>query len=181
MTIPNLTVNLQGVFEYGQAYVALSRATELKLLTLRGFSQKTFRAHPKVKTFYNLLDNGGRPSPGQVNKENFVAEQRDDHIGDLPDPFDGDQRQRNPFNSSGSTNPYSQRKLPASSANPYYQQPRMQTSGRFSPVPQSGAKPPPSSASSISPSLTREQLQRMEENRKRALAIRLKKQGSSSS
>ena len=188
MTIPNLTVNLQGVFEYGQAYVALSRATELKLLTLRGFSQKTFRAHPKVKTFYNLLDNGGRPSPGQVNKENFVAEQRDDHIGDLPDPFDGDlpdpfdegnQTQRNHYN-SGPMNPYHQRKLPASSTNPYYQQPRVQTSGRFSPVPQSGAKPPPSSASSISPSLTREQLQRMEENRKRALAIRLKKQGNSS-
>ena len=49
MTIPNLTVNLAGVFEYGQAYVALSRATELKLLTLRGFSEKCFRAHPKVK------------------------------------------------------------------------------------------------------------------------------------
>ena len=48
MTIPNLTVNLQGVFEYGQAYVALSRATELKLLTLRGFNERCFRAHPKV-------------------------------------------------------------------------------------------------------------------------------------
>lgn len=49
MTIPNLTVNLKGVFEYGQAYVALSRATELKLLTLKGFSANAFRAHPKVK------------------------------------------------------------------------------------------------------------------------------------
>jgi hypothetical protein len=29
--------------------VALSRATELKLLTLRGFSEKAFRAHPLVK------------------------------------------------------------------------------------------------------------------------------------
>jgi hypothetical protein len=28
---------------------ALSRATELKLLTLRGFSEKAFRAHPLVK------------------------------------------------------------------------------------------------------------------------------------
>lgn len=50
MTIPNLTVNLQGVFEYGQAYVALSRATELKLLTLRGFNERCFRAHPKVRS-----------------------------------------------------------------------------------------------------------------------------------
>jgi len=55
MTIPHLTVNLSGVFEYGQAYVALSRATKLSLLTLRGFHDRNIRAHPKVKDFYNLI------------------------------------------------------------------------------------------------------------------------------
>ena len=55
MTIPNLTVSLRGVFEYGQAYVALSRATEMKLLTLKDFNERAFRAHPKVKHFYALL------------------------------------------------------------------------------------------------------------------------------
>ncbi|KAL7536983.1 hypothetical protein ACHAXR_007524 [Thalassiosira sp. AJA248-18] len=186
MTIPNLTVNLAGVFEYGQAYVALSRATELKLLTLRGFSEKAFRAHPKVKAFYNLLDNGGHPNFGQPNnKENFVTRQHDDHnIGDLPDPFEGNQMQHNPYNSG--PNPYSQRKQASSfSTNPYDQsrsqrQVHVQTTGSFSPVPHSAPKPPPSSTRSISPTLTQDQLKRMEENRKRALAIRLKKQKDSS-
>jgi hypothetical protein len=56
MTIPHLTVSLQGVFEYGQAYVALSRATKLDLLTLRGFNERSIRAHPKVKSFYTSFD-----------------------------------------------------------------------------------------------------------------------------
>jgi hypothetical protein len=30
MTIPYLDVSLHGVFDYGQAYVALSRATDLE-------------------------------------------------------------------------------------------------------------------------------------------------------
>jgi len=180
MTIPNLTVNLAGVFEYGQAYVALSRATELKLLTLRGFSAKSFRAHPKVKAFYSLLD-GGRPNLGQItNKENVVARHHDDHIGDLPDPFEGDQTQRNPYN-SGRMNPYSQRKQASSfSTNPYQQPQRQsqvqQTAGRFSPVPQSASKPPPTSTISISPTHTQDQINRMAENRRLAIQKRMKKQ-----
>ena len=34
---------------------ALSRATELKLLTLKGFSEKSFRAHPKVKVGISMV------------------------------------------------------------------------------------------------------------------------------
>lgn len=56
MTIPNLSVNLKGVFEYGQSYVALSRATTLSLLKLHGFDERSFRAHPKVKRFYQLME-----------------------------------------------------------------------------------------------------------------------------
>jgi ABC-type Na+ efflux pump permease subunit len=55
MTIPNLLVSLNGIFEFGQAYVALSRATSLKTLTLADFSVKAIRAHPKVKNFYKSL------------------------------------------------------------------------------------------------------------------------------
>jgi hypothetical protein len=55
MTIPRLSISLKGVFEYGQAYVALSRATELKNLVLTGFHENAFKAHPKVKSFYQLL------------------------------------------------------------------------------------------------------------------------------
>ena len=87
MTIPNLLVNLSGVFEYGQVYVALSQATEMRRLTLRGFSEKTFCAHPKVKAFYSLLAGGGGgtgsgggdiSSSGRVvtNKENAILLQR---------------------------------------------------------------------------------------------------------
>jgi ATP-dependent DNA helicase PIF1 len=56
MTIPNLEVGLSGVFEYGQGYVALSRATKMSSLRLRNFDDRSFRAHPKVKLFYNVLD-----------------------------------------------------------------------------------------------------------------------------
>ncbi|KAL9190689.1 hypothetical protein ACHAXT_000395 [Thalassiosira profunda] len=180
MTIPNLTVNLAGVFEYGQAYVALSRATELKLLTLRGFSEKCFRAHPKVKTFYRLLD-GDAPPTGPANeKENARAQHPDDCLGDF-DPFEGGSAQGNPY-SSGSRNPYPQQKQPPSSygSNPYGQpqgsgQGQVQTMGRFSPVPSA-----PRPTVSISPNLTEDQRLRMEENRKRALAIRMQKQNGSS-
>ena len=59
MTIEHLTCNLRGVFEYGQAYVALSRATKLSLLTILGLDPRNIRAHPKVKTFYDILE--GKP------------------------------------------------------------------------------------------------------------------------
>lgn len=157
----------------------------MKLLTLRGFSEKSFRAHPKVKVFYSLLDNGGIPKCSQVNnKENFVTQHPDDHIGELRDPFEADQAQRNPYNSGNSMNPYSQRKQGASSfsTNPYQQSQRQtqgytQAAGRFSPMPQSVPRPPPNSTSSTSPTLTQDQVKRMEESRKRAIAIRMKKQG----
>ncbi|KAL3757376.1 hypothetical protein ACHAWU_008537 [Discostella pseudostelligera] len=166
MTIPNLAVNLSGVFEYGQAYVALSRATDLERLTLRGFSEKCFRAHPKVKAFYNLLDNGGASKI--TNKENVYG-----HYSEV------EQTQYNPYNSS-SANPYSQRKqiVTPYPPNPYNQSNRqMQYSvpinERTSPVPHTASL---SSSTSSATTLTPEQIKRIEENRQRALAIRLNKQ-----
>jgi ATP-dependent DNA helicase PIF1 len=188
MTIPNLTVNLAGVFEFGQAYVALSRATELKYLTLRGFSEKAFRAHPKVKEFYRLL-NGGAPNPTRSEKENL--NNFHDDFGDIVDPFVAP-TPRNVARGSGSTpvNPYFNHPQQASSSysgNPYNRQQRppqpAQFQQRVSPIPQQQQQhqrtfPTPPSASSVSPVLTAEQKRRMEENRKRALAIRMKKQQS---
>ena len=39
-------------FEYGQAYVALSRVKDLESLYIHDLDPQAFRAHPKVKEFY---------------------------------------------------------------------------------------------------------------------------------
>jgi ATP-dependent DNA helicase PIF1 len=45
-----------GIFEYGQAYVALSRARSIDALFVYDFDPLSFKAHPKVKEFYKGLD-----------------------------------------------------------------------------------------------------------------------------
>ena len=40
------------VFEYGQVYVVLSRIKSLDGLSLKKFSSKKIKIHPKVKEFY---------------------------------------------------------------------------------------------------------------------------------
>jgi ATP-dependent DNA helicase PIF1 len=44
-----------GVFEFGQAYVALSRVRSLEALYVYDFEPTAFKVHPKVKTFYSDL------------------------------------------------------------------------------------------------------------------------------
>jgi ATP-dependent DNA helicase PIF1 len=44
-------------FEYGQAYVALSRVRSLNALYVYDFDPKAFRVHPDVKAFYEKLAN----------------------------------------------------------------------------------------------------------------------------
>jgi ATP-dependent DNA helicase PIF1 len=43
------------VFEFGQAYVALSRVKSLDALYLHDYERKSIRAHPKVVQYYKSL------------------------------------------------------------------------------------------------------------------------------
>lgn len=54
-TLERVTVNLGKIFEKGQAYVALSRATSQAGLQVLGFERSKVMAHPKVISFYDKL------------------------------------------------------------------------------------------------------------------------------
>ena len=95
MTLSRVEVNLRDAFDYGQVYVALSRATCAEGLCVRGFDERKIKAHPKVKQFYaSLRDATSR------DKEN---------ANDANDADDGDFREtprRTPPGDSRSVTPW---------------------------------------------------------------------------
>ena len=170
MTIPNLAVSLRGVFEYGQAYVALSRATKLDTLTLRGFDEKAFKAHPKVKQFYRLLESGGKVA-GSNAKKSATSKPTAGNKG-LTQSRIGNTGTASIGGAGGST-----------VTNMYQKQAPASVGGRaYNNLPQSVAVASSTGAMSIvppkskSPQLTEEQRARMEENRRKALARKQQKQ-----
>jgi ATP-dependent DNA helicase PIF1 len=52
-TIDYAEVNMEGIFEYGQAYVALSRVKSLAGLSIKNFDPSVIKSHPKVVEFYS--------------------------------------------------------------------------------------------------------------------------------
>lgn len=58
MTLPDVTINMDNVFSCGQAYVALSRATSLAGLKLRGYHRQLVTANPLAVQFYEQLSAG---------------------------------------------------------------------------------------------------------------------------
>jgi ATP-dependent DNA helicase PIF1 len=76
-TLDSVIIDIgSSVFEYGQAYVALSRVKSLDGLYVHDISLKSFRAHPLVKEFYQgtykppvSLEKEELPPPPPVQKK----------------------------------------------------------------------------------------------------------------
>lgn len=58
MTIDWLKVDLQGCFDFGQAYVACSHGRSLKSMVVKNFSLQEIKVSEKVQKFYNSLKHG---------------------------------------------------------------------------------------------------------------------------
>ena len=56
MTIELLETNVSRCFDYGQCYVALSRAVSLEKLRVMGFDTNRVKVHPKVIAFHSQID-----------------------------------------------------------------------------------------------------------------------------
>lgn len=65
LTIDHLEVDLAGVFECGQAYVALSRARRLEGLRVLSLNPARIKSHPRVIEFYRHLATLG-PNPQAI-------------------------------------------------------------------------------------------------------------------
>ena len=81
MTISHLDLNLRGVFEYGQAYVALSRGVSMEGIRIRNFEPGGFKASGTVKEFYRALGDvqgrrGGGARPAQAQAANDPQRKR---------------------------------------------------------------------------------------------------------
>jgi ATP-dependent DNA helicase PIF1 len=68
-TLERVKVDLGKVFEKGQAYVALSRATSMAGLQVLRFDPKKVNAHERVRTFYSNL---GRVELAEKNKDRMA-------------------------------------------------------------------------------------------------------------
>lgn len=66
-TLERVTVDLGKVFEKGQAYVALSRATSQHGLQVKNFNKTKVMAHPKVCEFYRQLYSAEEATGGAAN------------------------------------------------------------------------------------------------------------------
>ena len=82
-TLERVKVDLGKIFEKGQAYVALSRATCQEGLQITRFDPRKVMAHDRVRTFYNSLysinkaTNPSEPA-GKVKKEVNASEYEND-------------------------------------------------------------------------------------------------------
>ena len=93
MTLDRVRLHLGSIFEYGQAYVALSRIRSLHSLSIKDkFPQHVIRAHPKAIKFYDELhrQNGHSNNPVPISAPPSVRLAPDvpKVPADIPDPYD---------------------------------------------------------------------------------------------
>lgn len=84
-TLERVKVDLGKIFEKGQAYVALSRATCQEGLQITRFDPKKVMAHDRVRTFYNSLYSvnqakSSRAPSGEVKKEVNATDYENDFL-----------------------------------------------------------------------------------------------------
>lgn len=75
-TLERVKVDLGKVFEKGQAYVALSRATSMEGLQVMRFDPKKVIAHPRVGNFYRGLSRAEAIVAGGKGKSTTVVSQK---------------------------------------------------------------------------------------------------------
>lgn len=78
MSIPDVEVNMEGIFSSGQAYVALSRALSAAGLSISGYNKKLVYANSSAIRFYEEVKCGlkkageqGRGGEGKVTTSIF--------------------------------------------------------------------------------------------------------------
>lgn len=60
MSLPEVEVNMGGIFTSGQAYVALSRSVSEEGLTVRDYSRRLVFSHPAAIRFYEDVEKSQR-------------------------------------------------------------------------------------------------------------------------
>jgi ATP-dependent DNA helicase PIF1 len=83
MTLPKAYACFRSIFEYGQAYVMLSRVKSLEGLVIEGLDRNAFKAHPDAVAFYENLDRqplpvlpldpSSTPSPSGVKRKTLPS------------------------------------------------------------------------------------------------------------